>query len=483
VKNLLKTRRWLIFTASTCLGALVLAAGANNPARAAAAADQSAPACVLPTAPPKPVKPTTLGAIEQAYYCIFEHYYSGKTLDDRALLTAAFAGFTQELDRHGRDQGDAMMPPLSGDRQKDWAAFSAVYQRLSSHLPADTALRQALAATTIDGMVGSLHDNHARWEHPEMPPGAEPGDAYGLGILTSPAAGLATAAPQETLPPLYVSSVSGGPAAAKHLRPGDIIESVNGAPPFADGILSAGALNQLNARYPDSDPVRLRLRRPANGRTWTVTLKPTVFKPNPEATAVVTPKLLPDNVAYVRLSGFTPGSAEAVRRAVSQLGSGRILRGVVLDLRGNGGGSPAEANRLLGTFTHGKTTAYQCDAAGNCTADRTDDSVALLNLPVVVLIDRNCASACEHFSSAVKDLRLGPLVGTRTAGVISGPASTYLLDDNSALGLPVLHHLGPNHETIDGSGVPADYDVPLTAHDVSTGHDPGVAKALALLHH
>jgi carboxyl-terminal processing protease len=277
--------------------------------------------------------------------------------------------------------------------------------------------------------------------------------------------------------------VRGGPAFDAGLRPGDVIESVNGAPPFAGGILSAGAMNQLNPQYPDNDPVRLELRRPATTRAWTVTLKPAVFALTAQATQVVTSKPLTGDVAYVRLTGFAPNSADMVLQEISKLGTGKTLRGVVLDLRGNRGGSPTEAVRLLSAFTHGKTTAYQCDADGNCTANPTDDTVALLNLPLVVLTDRNCASACDHFSSAVKDLHLGPLVGTRTAGIVSGPANAYLLNDNSSLLIPALHHLGPNRETIDGIGVAPDHYVPLTAKDVSTGHDPAVTKALTLLLH
>jgi carboxyl-terminal processing protease len=169
-----------------------------------------------------------------------------------------------------------------------------------------------------------------------------------------------------------------------------------------------------------------------------------------------------------------------VLKAISDLGNGRTLRGVILDLRGNGGGSPAEVARLLGAFTRGKTWSYDCDADGTCTANHTDDSVALLNLPLVVLTDRNCASACDAFSSAVKDLRLGALVGTRTAGIVSGPAAGYLLNDNTMLGLPAKHELGANHETINGIGVAPDYYLPLTAKDVSTGDDPAVARAVTL---
>ena len=83
---------------------------------------------------------------------------------------------------------------------------------------------------------------------------------------------------------------------------------------------------------------------------------------------------------------------------------------------------------------------------GSCPATRTDTSVPLLHLPLVVLTDRNYVSACDAFSGAVKDLRLGTLVGTRTAGIVSAPATGYLLDDSSVLGLPA-HRTRPVHRT------------------------------------
>jgi carboxyl-terminal processing protease len=81
----------------------------------------------------------------------------------------------------------------------------------------------------------------------------------------------------------------------------------------------------------------------------------------------------------------------------------------------------------------------------------------------------------------VKDLRLGTLVGTRTGGILSGPAAPYLLDDASLLILPTRHAFGADHEILDGIGVAPDYYIPLTAQDLSTGHDPDIAKALTLL--
>jgi carboxyl-terminal processing protease len=98
-----------------------------------------------------------------------------------------------------------------------------------------------------------------------------------------------------------------------------------------------------------------------------------------------------------------------------------------------------------------------------------------------VLTGRDCPSACDAFSGAVKDLRLGTLVGTRTAGIVAGPNAGYVLNDNSVLIMPPQHQLSADYEIINGIGVAPDYYLPATAKDLSTGHDPDIAKALALL--
>lgn len=459
--------------------ALVLAAcsgGAGSPVLARQVSGQQPPPCSAnppPQAPP--LHPTTVTTIGQAYYCIFAHYYAGPVLDDRVLLAAAFAGFTQELDRLGVDQPDATMPALTGDRDSDWDAFAAVYQKVTGQLPASPAQRQELAAATMTAMVASLDNNHAEWSYPAPPPGAVPGD---LGILTSPSPPLADIAPQEALPPLFITAVApGSPAASAGLRPGDIIVSVNGTPPFTDGIISQGVMNLLFGPDPQPGTLSVQLQRPATGRTWTVTMTPALYQPPPPP--AVSTKLLTGDIAYVLLPGFYPGAADQVLQAIPA--SGAKLRGVILDLRGNGGGSPAEVSMLLGAFIHGAAWSYDCDVHGRCTANYTDSSVPLLHLPLVVLTDRNCASACDAFSGAVKDLRLGTLVGTRTSGIVAAPAAAYLLDDASLIILPATHELSADHELINGIGVAPDYYVPLTAQDLSTGHDPDIAKALTLL--
>jgi hypothetical protein len=106
-------------------------AGAGSTAHARQPARQPPPWPPNPPPEAPPAQPTTVTTIGHAYYCIFAHYYAGPVLDDRVLLAGAFAGFTQELDRLGIDQPDAAMPALTGHRGGDWAAFAAVYQKVT----------------------------------------------------------------------------------------------------------------------------------------------------------------------------------------------------------------------------------------------------------------------------------------------------------------------------------------------------------------
>lgn len=479
------TNKLLAFAVAAVAPASIIAYGATTvPAVTPASASISRPpACAPPTSPtPPPLKPTTITTIEQAYYCIFNHYYSGPILSDRALLVPAFAAFTQELQRRGLDQADATLPALTGNRDRDMAAFAAVYRQVTAGLRATPALRQELAAATLSGMVASLHDDHAVWNR-------GPIFSTELGILINDVQGPDRADPTAT-PPLFVTSLlPGSPATAKGVKPGDEIISVNGIPPFINGTLSQGVLDWINN---PQGPVRLTLHRPSTGRTFTVTVaQPRGPAPGggtgsggtsaPGGGLQVTSRLLRGDIAYVQMPGFFPGSAGQVLAAIARLRKTATLRGVILDLRGNTGGDAAEVARLLGALVHNKAFNYFCDIRGHCTPMYTDDSVPLLHLPLIALMDRNCASACEGFVSSVKDLHLGILVGARTAGAASGTAAGYLLDDNSELGLPSEHALMAGKEIIDTIGVAPGYNAPLTADALSNGHDAGIDKALSLL--
>ncbi|MCG5216792.1 S41 family peptidase [Streptosporangium soli] len=451
-----------------CAAVLVTACCMSAPASALASPPTSQPKPSSPPAttlgegctaikepPSESAPPTSMNTLRQAYFCVLDNYYSGPAMDPKELLKNAFAAYTQDLMRRGADRADLWLPALTGNRDTDWAAFEKV---LGAGDPA--ALRAA-----ITGMVAGLQDNHARWIKPTPPPEGGPTGTgiVGLSGLRGPQFDPAGR------PPVFITRVlPGSPAAKADVRPGDILVKVNGVPVFI-----GNTVNQSIVEAFATNPVKLTLKRPTTGRTRTVELKE---GPITQQRPVVTSKTLAGGVEYVHLPGFYEGAADQV---IAKL-QGKP-KAVVLDLRGNGGGSPREVTRLLGAFAHGKITSYFCPLKGDCVANRTDDSVPLLGLRLVVLTDRGCASACDDFSAAVKGNDLGTLIGTRTAGAVSGPAEAYLLDDGSILLLPKIRHLGPAREIIDTIGVPVDHYAPMTALDLATGRDPGVAKALALL--
>ncbi|WP_433444865.1 S41 family peptidase [Nonomuraea sp. CA-141351] len=396
-----------------------------------------------------------MNTLRQAYFCVLDNYYSGPVMDPKALLQSAFAAYTQNLMRRGADRADLRLPALSGNRDTDWAAFAKVLGR------GDPA---ALRAAVI-GMAAGLHDNHARWVRQD-PSQDEPTGTGIAGVSAEYGPQLDPAA----RPPLFITRVlPGSPAAKADIRPGDIVVKANGVPAFIGDTVNQSLVQAVTA----PGTVRLTLKRPTTGRTRTVELTEGPITRQPPA---VTSKTLADGVTYVQLPRFYEGAADQV---IAKLRD--TPKVVVLDLRGNGGGSPREVTRLLGAFAHGKVTSYFCPLKGECVPNRTDDNVPLLGSRLIVLTDRGCASACEDFSAAVKDNGLGTLIGTRTAGAVSGPSEAYLLDDGSAMLLPKLRHLGPAREIIDTIGVPVDHYAPMTALDLATGRDPGVAKALALL--
>ena len=421
------------------------------------------------------MKPTTVTTIGQAYYCILEHYFKGPIMDHRDLLLPAFAGLTQELQRRGLDQAQATLPAFTGDVDDDWSAFSQVLEQIMSRLPND-AVRQAMAESTMLALVGSLNDNHAEWVRGYVQ------NMTGIQLSCMKAVHPDSAA---TAPVFIVEAGVGARSAG--ILPGDEIVTINGVPPFINGELSTSVIKWVTDTKPDT-PIQFTLRRPTTGATFNVT-----FMPGPQGRPPLdtgNTRLLDGNIGYFRLRGFSVEFVDNVLSALAEMRQTTQLRGMILDLRRNGGGSPEARDKLLGALVHDKAISYWCEVEGwrgssrekdRCTANVPNNSVPLINLPLVVLTDRGCASACDSFVSTVKDLHLGTLVGTRTAGEASGNTETWALENGTGLMMPHLYEIAANKEFINTVGVAADYFAPVTSADVSSGRDPGIDKALQLL--
>nr|HPK05654.1 S41 family peptidase [Bacteroidales bacterium] len=128
--------------------------------------------------------------------------------------------------------------------------------------------------------------------------------------------------------------------------------------------------------------------------------------------------MLEDDIAYINLSGFTQTASSAVKKAFKELESKSGVKGLIIDLRGNGGGLLNEAVEIVGMFvpqgemvvsTKGKL--YDSNRVHKTKSQPLD-----LKIPIAVLVNNHSASASEIVAGAFQDLDRAVIVGQRTLG-------------------------------------------------------------------
>lgn len=185
-------------------------------------------------------------------------------------------------------------------------------------------------------------------------------------------------------------------------------------------------------------------------------------------------KILDGNIGYVTISQFTEKTAGELIYQLNGFAE-RNLSGLILDLRDNPGGDLFAAVDVTDVFV-GEGPIVHIDYRNN--RDETfyakEDQ---LDLPLVLLINRNSASAAEIVAGAVKDAKVGTLVGTRTygKGVVQ---NVFPLRNGAGLKLTTARYLTPSGHDLHLKGVEPDITVEDPADFDS---DPQLDKALEIL--
>lgn len=180
-------------------------------------------------------------------------------------------------------------------------------------------------------------------------------------------------------------------------------------------------------------------------------------------------------IAYVRLLGFSSGAHAELRREIERLDD-RGAEGLLLDLRGNGGGLLTEAILTSSLFVEdGVIATTTARSQGDETFEAVGD--ALPERPMVVLINHDTASASEILTAALSQAGLAEVVGQRSFG--KGTFQEVIpLENGGALDLTVGEYLTRDGTSIDGTGIEPD----LKARDLlKTKPDEGRQRALEAL--
>lgn len=128
--------------------------------------------------------------------------------------------------------------------------------------------------------------------------------------------------------------------------------------------------------------------------------------------------MLNENIGYIKLTQFTENAGNEVKNAFTDLKAKNDLKGIVLDLRGNGGGLLKEAVNIVNVWT--KKGQEVVSTRGKMTEGNrshlTLNTPSDLDIPLAVLVNSGSASASEIVSGSIQDLDRGVIIGQRTYG-------------------------------------------------------------------
>ncbi len=234
------------------------------------------------------------------------------------------------------------------------------------------------------------------------------------------------------------------PAKRAGIEEGDVITAVDGKSIAGESADVATA----KIKGPPGTEVHLRVLRPSTGKSRDLKLE----RARVQIPAVSGQLKQADGkkVAYVQLAGFSSGVHGELRAEIERLYK-RGAQGLVLDLRGNGGGLLNEAVLTSSVFVK-KGVIVTTKGRTQPTTDYEAVGGALDPRPMVVLVNGDTASAAEILTAALKERGLATVVGTRTFG--KGVFQEVIdLDSGGALDLTVGEYLTSNGTSLAGDGI------------------------------
>lgn len=166
-------------------------------------------------------------------------------------------------------------------------------------------------------------------------------------------------------------------------------------------------------------------------------------------------EMLDDGMAYIQITEFDTVTVDQFTEAMA-MARGNDMKGLILDLRSNPGGNLSSVVSIAKQMLPKGLIVYTEDRDGNREEYSCDGSKEL-DVPMVVLVNSNSASASEILAGAIKDYGIGTLVGTTTfgKGIVQRPIE---LSDGSAVKLTISSYYTPNGINIHGIGIEPDVE-------------------------
>lgn len=341
-----------------------------------------------------------------------------------------------------------------------WEAWEILHEDFVDQPLDDIQLVQG----AIRGMVDSLGDPHTSYMDPDEYLQANlplNGEYEGIGAWVDTDSEYLT----------IISPMPGSPAEEAGLKAGDEIIAIDGV----DMTGVDGNLVIRNVLGPAGTQVLLTIRREGTTEPFDVEItRASIAIPSVEN------RMLEENIGYIRLYTFGNQTTDDLRQALKTLDK-ENPDGIILDLRGNGGGflnTAVEVTSefleegivLIERFGDGREQEYDVQSGGMAT-----------DTPLVVLINGGSASASEIVAGALQDNQRALLIGETSFGKGSVQNWVPLNEEQGAVRVTVARWYTPLDRQINEIGLEPDIVVVITEEDFAEERDPQLEKAIEVL--
>ena len=243
----------------------------------------------------------------------------------------------------------------------------------------------------------------------------------------------------------------GTPAAEAGLKKGDEIISID------DSLMKDKDVAYVSSRLRGDAGTTfvLKIRRPSTGKQMQmkITRRPI------QMPAIPYYGVERDDIGYICLNSFTEDCAKEFRHALIDL-KNQGIKGLVLDLRGNGGGSLSEAVKIVNMFVpRGKTVVTTKGKIERANSEYTTTVEPIDTItPMIIMVNAESASASEITCGALQDYKRAKLLGTKTfgKGLVQVPIDVPY---NGQLKLTISKYYLPSGRCVQGTGVEPDLEV------------------------
>ena len=264
--------------------------------------------------------------------------------------------------------------------------------------------------------------------------------------------------------------LDGTPALKAGLKAGDVIASVND-----ENVLGQSTENVVKkVRGEVGTTVKLNIIRDGKPQEFNVT-REIISVPS------VKSETKDDGTLILSVSRFDQDTAKLMRQAVQTQKDKNNLKGIVVDLRNNGGGFLESAVKAAGIWLNNKEVVVE--KAGNEVIDKrsTGSDAIANNVPTIILANEATASASEILAGALRDHGAAKIVGAKTFGKGS-VQSMFSLPNNNQLKVTIARWYTPKGVNISKQGLKPDVEIVLEDQRAENANDNQLDEAIKLLY-